>query len=374
MNQADDFRYMAQALRLAERGLLTTDPNPRVGCVLVKNNEVVGRGWHQRAGESHAEIIALREAGAAAKGATAYVSLEPCCHTGLTPPCSDALIKAGVVRVVVAMEDPNPQVAGKGVAQLRESGIDVAVGIMATQAEELNPGFVQRMRHGRPFVRCKMAMSLDGRTAMASGESQWITGESARHDVHQLRARSSAIVTGINTVLTDDPSMNVRLESEDVLQPVRVILDSQLKMSVDARVLSLPGRTIICTTPDAVTQNEEKLKQLKAAGAELVQLQQENDKISLPALLIFLNSENLNEVLLEAGATLSGAFMQAGLIDEIVIYMAPILMGNDARGLFALPEISRMGDVSSLEIKDVKAVGKDWRIIAKPKAVKPKNG
>jgi diaminohydroxyphosphoribosylaminopyrimidine deaminase/5-amino-6-(5-phosphoribosylamino)uracil reductase len=208
------------------------------------------------------------------------------------------LIKAGVVRVVVAMEDPNPQVAGKGVTQLREAGIDVDVGIMATQAEELNPGFVQRMRHGRPFVRCKMAMSLDGRTAMASGESQWITGESARLDVHQLRARSSAIVTGINTVLADDPSMNVRLESEDVLQPVRVILDSLLKIPVDSRMLSLPGRTIICTTPDAVKQNEGKLKQLKAAGAELVQLQQENDKISLPALLMFLNAENFNEVLL----------------------------------------------------------------------------
>jgi diaminohydroxyphosphoribosylaminopyrimidine deaminase/5-amino-6-(5-phosphoribosylamino)uracil reductase len=367
MAQADDFRYMAQALRLAERGLFTADPNPRVGCVLVKNDEIVGQGWHQRAGEAHAEVVALDEAGAAAIGATAYITLEPCCHYGRTPPCSDALIKAGVTRLVVAMEDPNPQVAGKGVAQLREAGIDVDVGVMAAQAEGLNPGFVQRMRQSRPFVRCKMAMSLDGRTAMASGESQWITGESARLDVHHLRARSSAIVTGINTVLADDPSMNARLENEEVLQPARVILDSQLKIPVDARMLSLPGRTIICTTADAIQKNKEKITNLKDAGAELVQLKKENEKISLPALLMFLNAESFNEVLLEAGAGLNGAFMHARLIDEIVIYMAPLLMGNTARGLFELPDISKMSDVSNLEIIDVMAVGKDWRIVVKPK-------
>jgi diaminohydroxyphosphoribosylaminopyrimidine deaminase/5-amino-6-(5-phosphoribosylamino)uracil reductase len=376
MAQADDLRYMSQALRLAERGLFTADPNPRVGCVLVKNDEIIGQGWHERAGEAHAEIMALlaakSEAGAAVKGATAYVSLEPCCHHGKTPPCSEALIKADVARVVVAMEDPNPQVAGKGISQLREAGIDVEVGVMTAQAEALNPGFVQRMRRGRPFVRCKMAMSLDGRTAMASGESQWITGESARLDVQQLRARSSAIVTGINTVLADDPSMNARLEGEEVLQPARVVLDSQLKMPVDARMLSLPGRTIVCTTPDAVKQNDEKITKLKAAGAELVQIQKENDKISLSALLMFLNAENFNEVMLEAGAGLNGAFMQAGLIDEIVIYMAPLLMGDSARGLLTLPGVIKMSDVSKLEIKDVRAVGKDWRIVAKPKAAVPK--
>jgi diaminohydroxyphosphoribosylaminopyrimidine deaminase/5-amino-6-(5-phosphoribosylamino)uracil reductase len=368
MDQADEFGYMAQALRLAKRGLLTTDPNPRVGCVLVKNGEIIGQGWHQRTGEAHAEILALDEAGATAKGATAYVTLEPCCHTGRTPPCSEALIKAGVVRVVVAMEDPNPQVSGKGVSQLRDAGIDVDVGVMTAQAEALNPGFVKRMRHGRPFVRCKLAMSLDGRTAMASGESQWITGESARLDVHQLRARSSAIVAGINTVLADDPSMNARLENEDVLQPARVILDSQLKMPVDARMFSIPGQIIICTTPDAVKQNEEKIKHLRAAGAELVQLQKEDDKISLPALMMFLNSEKFNEVMLETGATLSGAFMQAGLIDEIVIYMAPLLMGDAAHGLVTLPDISKMSETSRLKILDVRAVGKDWRIIAKPES------
>ena len=367
MAQADDFRYMAKALRLAERGLFTVDPNPRVGCVLVKDNKIVGQGWHQHAGEAHAEIVALNEAGAAAQGATAYVTLEPCCHLGRTPPCSDALIKAGVIRVVVAMEDPNPQVAGKGASQLREAGIDIDVGVMTEQAEGLNPGFVQRMRHGRPFVRSKMAMSLDGRTALASGESQWITGESARLDVHHLRARSSAIVTGINTVLADDPSMNARLENEEVLQPARVVLDSQLKIPVDARMLSLPGRTVVCTTADAVQKNEEKISKLKAAGAELVQLKKENEKISLSALLMFLNAENFNEVLLEAGAGLNGAFMQGGLIDELVIYMAPLLMGDTARGLVELPEISKMSDVSHPKIIDVRAVGKDWRIVLKPR-------
>ena len=367
MTQADDFRYMAQAIRLANRGLFTADPNPRVGCVLVNNNEIVGQGWHERAGEAHAEIMALREAAAVAKGATAYVSLEPCCHHGKTPPCSEALIKAGVARVVVAMEDPNPQVAGKGVSQLREAGINVETGVMLAPAATLNPGFIQRMRHGRPFVRCKMAMSLDGRTAMASGESQWITGESARMDVHKLRARSSVIITGVGTVLADDPSMNARLENEEILQPARVVLDSQLRMPVDARMLSLPGRTIICTTAEAVLSNEEKIETPKAAGAELVQLHEENNKISLPALMMFLSAENFNEVLLETGATLSGAFMQAGLIDELVIYMAPLLMGDSARGLFSLPNISQMSDVGNLEITDMRSIGKDWRIISKPK-------
>ncbi len=374
MTQTDDFVYMAQAIRLAEQGLFTVDPNPRVGCVLVNKNEIVGQGWHQHAGEAHAEIMALREAGAAAKGSTAYVSLEPCCHHGKTPPCSEALIKAGVARVVVAMEDPSPQVAGKGVSQLREASIDIEVGVMTAQAETLNPGFIQRMRHGRPFVHCKMAMSLDGRTAMASGESQWITGESARLDVHKLRARSSVIVTGIGTVLADDPSMNARLESEEVLQPARVVLDSQLKFPVGARMLSLPGRTIVCTTSEAIQQNKEKTESLKVAGAELVQLEKENDRISLPALLKFLNDEQFNEVMLEAGATLSGAFMQAGLIDEVVVYMAPLLMGDTARGLLSLPGIVNMSDACNLEIMDVRAVGKDWRIVAKPNTAVPKNG
>ena len=362
MVQADDYSYMARAIRLAEHGLFTTAPNPRVGCVLVKQGKVVGEGWHERAGEPHAEIMALTAAGDAAKGATAYISLEPCCHHGRTPPCSDALISAGISRAVVAMEDPNPQVAGKGITQLREAGIDVDSGVMTTQSESLNPGFVQRMRQGRPFVRCKLAMSLDGRTAMASGESQWITGEPAREDVHRLRARSSAIITGIETVLADNPLMNVRLEEVKVNQPMRVVLDTHLRMPLDARMLSLPGRTIVCTTQ----QDKVKVDELIKAGAEVVQLPEDNGRVSIDALMDYLVEEQVNEVMIEAGATLNGALLQAGRVDEIVIYMAPLLMGDDARSLFALPGLSQMKDRVSLTISDVRAIGKDWRITARP--------
>lgn len=361
MAEVDDYRYMAQAIRLAERGLYTTDPNPRVGCVLVKEDNVVGEGWHERAGEPHAEIMALRNAGEHAKGAVAYVSLEPCSHHGRTPPCSEALIASGVSRVVVAMEDPNPQVAGQGLAQLRDAGITVDEGILTVQAEALNPGFIKRMRHGRPYVRCKMAMSLDGRTAMASGESQWITGESARQDAHRLRARSSAIVTGSGTVTSDDPSMNVRLEDEQVLHPLRVVLDSQLTINSGAKMIALPGRTIVCTA----SQDQDRISSLTTAGVEVVSLAEENGHISLAALMDYLNQEQINEVLVEAGNTLSGAFIQAGLVDELIIYMAPTLMGDTARGLFSLPGLEKMSDRVNLEIIDMKAIGKDWRITAK---------
>jgi len=361
MPDADDFRYMARAIRLAERGMYTTDPNPRVGCVLVKHGEVIGEGWHERAGEPHAEIMALREAGDEAKGSVAYISLEPCCHHGKTPPCSDALIEAGLSRVVVAMEDPNPRVAGKGISQLRGAGIEVDVGVMTAQAECLNPGFIQRMRHGRPYVRCKMAMSLDGRTAMASGESQWITGEAARQDVHRLRARSSAIITGTGTVLSDNPSMNARLEDEEVMQPLRVVLDSQLSIKSDTKMMALPGRTVVCTT----CKDENKTKALLSAGVEVVSLAEENGKVSLSSLMDYLNGQQINEVLLEAGATLSGTFMQEGLVDELVIYMAPTLLGNNARGLFSLPGLEKMADQIKLDIVDMRAIGNDWRITAK---------
>lgn len=361
MAEADDYHFMAQAIRLAERGLYTTDPNPRVGCVLVKNGQVVGEGWHEHAGEPHAEIMALTDAGEEAGGSVAYISLEPCCHHGRTPPCSEALISAGVSRVVAAMEDPNPQVAGEGLAQLRNAGIAVETGIMTAQAESLNPGFVQRMRHGRPFVRCKMAMSLDGRTAMASGESQWITGEAARQDAHRLRARSSAIITGIGTVLSDNPSMNVRLKSEEVLQPVRMVLDSKLRMPVDSKMLSVPGRTVVCT----VSQNRARTELIEAAGADVMHLSEENGNVSLSALMDYLEEVQANEVLLEAGNRLSGAFIKAGLVDELVIYMAPTLLGDDARGLFSLPGLENMKERINLDIVDMKTVGKDWRITAK---------
>lgn len=366
MAVADDYRFMAQAIRLAERGLYTTDPNPRVGCVLVKNGEVIGEGWHERAGEPHAEIMALltaknKGADDQVKGATAYVSLEPCCHHGRTPPCSEALIEAGVSRVVVAMEDPNPQVAGKGVSQLREAGIEVEVGVMTEQAEALNPGFVQRMRNSRPFVRCKMAMSLDGRTAMASGESQWITGEHARKDAHRLRARSSAIVTGIGTVSKDDPSMTVRLDGVEVVQPLRVVLDSRLTLDSSAKMIALPGRTVVC----ACVEDKTKVETLRSAGVEVVILPDDNGNVSLPALMDYLNEQQVNEVMVEAGSVLSGAFLQAGLVDELIVYMASSLMGNNAQGLFTLPGLEKMQDRIELDISDVRAIGKDWRITAK---------
>ena len=366
MFSADDHRYMARALQLAERGLYTTDPNPRVGCVLVKDNTVVGEGWHERAGEGHAEVHALKNAGAEqAEGAVAYVTLEPCSHHGRTAPCCEALIDAGVSRVVVAMQDPNPQVAGQGIARLQQADIEVESGLMQAQAEAINPGFLMRMREGRPYVRCKLAMSLDGRTAMASGESQWITAEAARHDVHRLRARSSAIVTGIGTVEHDDPSMTVRLPDDEGQygEPaLRVILDSQLRMSPKAKMLSQPGLTRVLTL-NAETPQAEALRE---AGAEVVDVTAKDGRIDLVAMLKQLADDDRNEVMLEAGATLSGAMLQAGLVDELVIYMAPILMGDGARGLLHLPGLEKMADRADLEIMDIRAVGRDWRITAKP--------
>jgi diaminohydroxyphosphoribosylaminopyrimidine deaminase/5-amino-6-(5-phosphoribosylamino)uracil reductase len=359
-NPVNDYQYMARAIQLAERGLFTTDPNPHVGCVLVRDGDIVGEGWHQQAGEPHAEILALRTAGEQAKAATAYISLEPCYHHGRTPPCSDALIEAGVKRVVVAMQDPNPQVAGQGLAQLKSAGIDVESGLLQAQAEALNPGFIQRMRHGRPYVRCKMAMSLDGRTAMASGESQWITSEAARRDVHRLRARSSAMLTGIGTVLADDPSLTARLDAqhEELIQPIRVILDSKLQMPASAKMLALAGRTLVLT----VSADEKKASELRAAGAEVVVLEPEGERLNLASVMTFLAKQEINEVMVEAGPTLCGALMQAGLINELVVYMAPMLMGDTARGLMSLPGVEKMSDRVKLEIVDIRAVGRDWKM------------
>lgn len=361
MFSKEDSQYMAHALRLAERGLLTTDPNPRVGCVLVSGGEVVGEGWHERAGEPHAEINALQQAGMRAAGATAYVTLEPCCHHGRTPPCTDALIAAGVARVVAAMEDPNPQVAGQGLQALQQAGIEAGAGVLSAEAAQLNAGFVMRMQQGRPLVRCKMAMSLDGRTAMASGESQWITGAAARRDVHELRARSSAIMTGIDTVLADDPSLTVRLDRDDLFrQPVRVILDSRLRMPPAAKLLELPGETLIFTG----ATDAEKQTGLTRPGVRVAILPLVDGRLDLSAVLQHLGTLEMNEVHLEAGATLCGALLQAGLIDELVVYMAPHLMGDAARGLFALPGLERMAQRIQLSVNDIRAVGNDWRISA----------
>ncbi len=368
---ADDYAYMARAIRLAERGLYTTHPNPRVGCVLVRDGKIVGEGFHRCAGEPHAERNALAEAGERGRGATAYVTLEPCCHHGRTPPCSDGLIEAGVARVVVAMTDPNPRVSGEGIAQLEAAGIRVDQGLMRDQALALNPGFIARMTRGRPFVRCKLAMSLDGRTAMASGESKWITGAAARQDVQRLRARSDAIVTGIGTVLADDPSMNVRLEAAELpgvasadylLQPLRVILDPDLQISPAARVLNLPGTTLVATA----SEDEARRQPLLAVGAELVQLPRQGMGIDLDRLMETLARRGVNEVLIESGPTLAGASVAAGVVDELVIYVAPVLMGSDARGLLNLPALTQMKDRIALEILDLRMVGADLRITVRP--------
>jgi len=352
--------YMARALRLAERGLFTTDPNPRVGCVIVNGGEIVGEGWHQRAGEGHAEVNALVDAGDRAKGADVYVTLEPCSHVGRTPPCADGLIKADVKRVFVAMQDPNPLVAGNGIKRLKDAGIDVAVGILEQEAKALNPGFCKRMQSGRPYVRTKMAMSLDGRTAMASGESKWITGSDARQDVQKLRARSSAILTGMGTVLTDDPALTVRPEGRwypqetAIRQPLRIVAGNQ-DIPQTAKLLDNDEPILLV-----------KSRNDKMSKAECLVLAERNGHVDLFALMSELAKREINEVMVEAGATLNGALLEAGLIDEIVIYMAPKIMGNSAKGLFHLPALQTMANTIDLTIKDIRAVGKDWRITAIP--------
>jgi diaminohydroxyphosphoribosylaminopyrimidine deaminase/5-amino-6-(5-phosphoribosylamino)uracil reductase len=354
---ADDYRHMARALTLARRGLYGTDPNPRVGCVLVRDGEVVGEGWHEHAGEPHAEANALDAAGERARGATAYVTLEPCCHHGRTPPCTDALLHAGITRMVAAMLDPNPQVAGRGLMQLRTAGVRVECGLLEAEAQALNPGFVQRMTQGRPFVRLKLAMSLDGRTALASGESQWLTGEAARRDVQRLRARSSAILTGSGTVLADDPRLDVRLP-EAKRQPLRVILDSGLRTPPTARTLRLSGSVFIFTAvADPATQAP-----LRVAGAAIIVVPRTEQGLDLRAVMAELARRECNEIQVECGPTLAGALLQAGLVDELVVYMAPLLLGDQARGLFQLPELTRMNERRELEILETRTVGGDWRL------------
>jgi len=357
---------MTLALQVAEQGLYTTTPNPRVGCVIVKNNRIIGQGAHLKAGEPHAEVLALRTAGEHAKGADVYVTLEPCNHHGRTPPCVDALIQAGVGRVVVAMQDPNPLVAGNGVKRLQASGIEVAVGLMESVAFNLNSGFIARMTRGLPYVRCKIAASLDGRTALNNHQSQWITGEAARADVQHWRAQSCAIITGIGTVLADNPCMNVRLANVS-RQPLRVIVDSQLQTPLDCKLLSTShpqsAPVLIAYANDANQQQQL----LMAKGVRLLQLPNQNGNVDLTALLATLAQQGVNEVLLEAGQGLNGAFLQAGLIDELILYYAPKLMGTDAKGMFAVPELTNMQQVTHLQIIDVRQFGQDIRLRVKPK-------
>jgi len=359
MNAADH-RYMARALRLARRGLYTTDPNPRVGCVLVRDGEIVGEGWHAVAGGPHAEILALQAAGERARGATAYLTLEPCCHHGRTPPCTDALAAAAIARLVVAMPDPNPLVGGKGLEALAAAGIAVETGLMQPQAEALNPGFISRMRRKRPWVRVKLAASLDGRTAMASGESQWITGEAARDDVQVWRARSSAILTGVGTVLADDPRLTVRLSTGEARQPLRVVVDTHLSMPADARMLAGGGPVLVITAED----DAGNAARLVRAGAEVVHMPGARRVVDLQALMDELAVREVNEVHVEAGATLCGSLLEAALVDELVIYLAPCLMGSGARAMFNLPGLASMADRIELQVQDVRMVGRDLRVVA----------
>jgi diaminohydroxyphosphoribosylaminopyrimidine deaminase/5-amino-6-(5-phosphoribosylamino)uracil reductase len=336
----NDLQWMAQAIELAHRGMYTARPNPRVGCVIVKDDQLLAEGFHEKAGADHAEIVALKNLKNSqdARGATVYVTLEPCSHFGKTPPCSDALVAAGVAHVVYGMCDPNPQVRGSGLEKLRRAGIAVDGPLLESECRALNPGFIKRMQTGLPFVRCKLAMSLDGRTAMASGESQWITGEAAREDVQLLRARSCAIVTGIGTILSDDPALTVRSEKLSAAtkekQPLRVILDRNNRTPKHAKIWQQPGETLLI-----------------------------NHSADLKAVLKTLGDRQCNEVLIEAGATLAGAFVQQGLVDELVIYMAPTLLGNKARPLLQLP-FDSMHEKINLRISDMRALGNDWRIIA----------
>jgi diaminohydroxyphosphoribosylaminopyrimidine deaminase / 5-amino-6-(5-phosphoribosylamino)uracil reductase len=352
---------MARALRLAEHGLNTTMPNPRVGCVIVRDGNVVGEGWHERAGEPHAEVHALRQAGDAARGADVYVTLEPCSHHGRTPPCAQALVDAGVSRVVAAMPDPNPKVSGSGLALLQANGIEAVSGLMEAQARQLNPGFITRMTRGRPWLTLKIAASLDGRTALANGASQWITGPAARSDVQRQRARSCAILTGIGTVLADDPQMTVR-ELDIGRQPLRVLVDSHLRIPLNARILQGGNTLIAC-----IEGNAEKKAQLRAMGATVLELPESDGAVCLATLMRALAEREINEVLVEAGSTLNGALLRYGLVDELLLYYAPALLGSDARGMFNLPPLMEMAQRIDLDILGLDRVGQDIRIRAKPR-------
>lgn len=360
MFSAEDHGYMAQALRLAERGLNTTTPNPRVGCVIVRHDKVVGEGWHERAGEPHAEVLALRQAGEAARGATVYVTLEPCSHHGRTPPCAHALIDAGVGRVVAAMRDPNPLVSGRGIELLTLAGIRTEVGLMQAQAHELNIGFVSRMTRARPWVRLKTASSLDGKTALLSGESKWITGEAARADVHRWRARACAVLTGVSTVLADDPQMSVRGIATP-RQPLKVIVDSRLSTPPTARILA--GEILIV----GAVHDERRQTELEKAGAEVILLPGAEGRVDLGALMEVLARRAVNELHVEAGARLNGALLDGGWVDEWLAYLAPVALGHQARGLFDLPALTDMAARRAFVLHDIRQIGPDLRLMLRPR-------
>jgi diaminohydroxyphosphoribosylaminopyrimidine deaminase/5-amino-6-(5-phosphoribosylamino)uracil reductase len=358
----NDHDFMARALRLARRGLYTATPNPRVGCVIVKGGRIIGEGWHRRAGEPHAEVLALRAAataGADTRNATAYVTLELCSHHGRTPPCVDALIEAGMARVVAAMRDPNPQVAGSGFSALAAAGIVTECGLMESEASELNIGFVSRMTRGRPWVRLKLAASLDGRTALGNGASQWITGPAARRDGHRWRARACAILTGIGTIRADDPRLDVRGLAVE-RQPLKIAVDARLELSPEARVLA-EGRLLIACAVEGGARAEA----LRRRGAELLCLPDGAGRVELAALLGELGRRGINELHVEGGSRLNGALLDAGLADEILLYLAPRLLGSAARGMFDLPELASLDGARRLSITEVRRIGDDLRVLAR---------
>lgn len=373
-----DIHFMRQALDLAKNGIYSTKPNPAVGCVLVLNGKVIAQGWHHKAGMPHAERVALanaKQAGIDVTGSTAYVTLEPCSHYGRTPPCTEGLIEAGIARCVVATLDPNPQVAGRGLQRLQTSGVEVVSGVCEAQAEAINTSFLFSMRNQRPYVWLKMASSLDGKTAMANGESQWITGPESRLEVHRLRARAGAIITGMGTVQADNPSLTIRLPVDELSRmqldatdtaPLRVILDTNLTISEDAKILQQAGKTLICCSAQAV--RSDKVQDLISDNVEIVAMPLHHGKIDLSSVLKYLFKEkSIIGVLVEAGATLAGAFIEQGLVNELHSYVAPCLLGSDARGMFALPNMQSMHDKIEFEIADTAKFGDDIRLILLPK-------
>jgi len=360
MSEAADLDFMNRALLLAGRGLFTTTPNPRVGCVLVRDGVVVGEGWHERAGEAHAEVVALRAAGASARGATAYVNLEPCSHFGRTPPCADALIAAGVRRVVVATPDPHPRVAGSGLDKLRRAGVIVDTGLLGERARELNVGFFHRVQQGKPWVRLKIAATLDGKTALNNGKSRWITGAEARRDGHAWRARACTVLTGIGTVKDDDPQLTVR-EVDTTRQPRRLVVDSRLDIDPRAKVLEGGGVLIA-----AAVDHADKRRRLEGLGAEILLLPNAAGKVDLAGLMRELGRREMNEVHIEAGYKLNGSLLRERIVDEFLIYLAPTIVGDDALGMFHLPQLSDLALAYRLDVRDFSRIGSDYRILARP--------
>jgi len=354
-----DREFMRQALALAERGLYTATPNPRVGCLIVRDGALVASGWHEKAGMPHAEALALKAAGERARGATLYVNLEPCSHHGRTPPCADAIVAAGIGRVVAAMQDPNPKVAGAGFAKLRAAGIEVEHGLMEDEARELNIGFVARMTRGRPWVRMKIAASLDGRTALANGKSQWITGEASRADGHRWRARACAVLTGHGTVRDDDPQLDVR-GVDTPRQPLKVVVDSRFETPLSARLLK-DGETLIAGAVNEV----QRIAALNGVGAETVIIPNDGGKVELFRLMEDLARRELNEIHVEGGAKLNGSLLRAGVVDELLVYLAPSVIGDSGRGMFGMPELTELSQKKTVTIREVVRIGEDLRLLAR---------